>query len=105
MLKLFKEFKTFTISILIIIALLFLQASAELALPDYMSNIVNVGIQQNGIENAVPEVMKADTMENIKIFLNEDERSLVDNSYRLIVKEELTEEEYNSFLNEYPIIE
>lgn len=102
MLKLFKEFKPFIISIVIIIALLFLQASAELALPDYMSNIVNIGIQQNGIENAVPEVMKVDTMEKVKTFLNQDERKLVDNSYRLINKENLSEKEYKKFIKKYP---
>ena len=59
MLRLIKEVKPFVITILIIIALLFMQAMTELALPDYMSNIVNVGIQQNGIENAVPEVIRS----------------------------------------------
>lgn len=105
MLKLFKEFKPFFISIVIIIALLFLQASAELALPDYMSNIVNVGIQQNGIENAVPEVMKVDTMEKVRIFLSQNERNLVNNSYKLINKDNLTEKEYERYLKKYPAIE
>ncbi|WP_352418979.1 ABC transporter ATP-binding protein [Proteiniborus sp.] len=105
MLKLFKEFKPFFISIVIIIALLFLQASAELALPDYMSNIVNVGIQQNGIENAVPEVMKVDTMEKVQIFLSQNERNLVNNSYKLINKDNLTEKEYERYLKKYPAIE
>ncbi len=105
MLRLFKEFKPFIISILIIIVLLFLQASTELALPDYMSNIVNVGIQQNGIENAVPEVMRIDTMEKIKIFLNQDEIDLINNSYRLINKENLTEKEYEKYLKKYSILE
>lgn len=105
MLKLFKEFKPFAISIGVIIALLFLQASAELALPDYMSNIVNVGIQQNGIENAVPEVMKADNMEKVKVFLNTEERDLVDNSYKLINKESLEGNEYEKYLEKYPALE
>ena len=52
MVRLIKEFKPFVVSIIIVIVLLFLQASTELALPDYMSKIVNIGIQQNGIENA-----------------------------------------------------
>jgi len=104
MIRLFKEFKPFIVSILIIIALLFLQASTELALPDYMSNIVNVGIQQNGIEDTVPEVMKVDTMDKIKIFLNEDEKNLVDDSYRLINKENLEKDEYEDFLKKYPAL-
>ena len=68
MLKLFKEFKPFTMMIVLIIALLFGQAMSELALPDYMSNIVDVGIQQNGIEDAVPNVIREKEMEKIKLF-------------------------------------
>lgn len=105
MLKLLKEFKPFTLLILIIIGLLFIQAMADLALPDYMSNIVNIGIQQNGIKNAVPEVMKTEEMDKIKIFLNEDERNLVDNSYKLIDKENLTEKEYKNYFKKYPSLE
>lgn len=105
MLKLFKEFKPFVLSIAVIIALLFIQASAELALPDYMSNIVNVGIQQNGIENTVPKVIKEKDLGEIKIFLNEDEKKLVDNSYRLINKNNLSQNEYEKLIKKYPLIE
>lgn len=105
MIRLFKEFKPFVIVILIIIGLLFLQASTELALPDYMSNIVNVGIQQSGIEDVVPEVVKVDTMDKIKIFLNEDENNLIDNSYRLIDKANLENEEYENLVEKYPALE
>lgn len=107
MLKLIREFKPFTISVLIIIALLFLQASTELALPDYMSNIVNVGIQQNGIENAVPEVISVSEMEKIKIFLNDDERNLVNNSYKLVNenRDNLTDKEYKDLEKKYPGLE
>jgi len=104
MLKLFKEFKPFTILIIIIIGLLLFQASMELALPDYMSNIVNVGIQQNGIEDIVPKVIRAGELEKIKMFLNEDERNLLDSSYRLINKEDLTEREYKDFVKKYPLL-
>lgn len=105
MIRLFKEFKPFVVVILIIIGLLFLQASTELALPDYMSNIVNVGIQQSGIEDVVPEVVKVDTMDKIKIFLNEDENNLIDNSYRLIDKANLENEEYENLVKKYPALE
>ncbi len=105
MLKLIKELKPFTALILIIIVLLFIQAMADLALPDYMSNIVNIGIQQNGIENAVPEVMKVKEMDKIKLFLNEDEKDLLDNSYSLLDKESLTEKEYKKYVKKYPSLE
>jgi len=105
MLKLFKELKPFFITILIIIGLLFLQASAELALPDYMSNIVNIGIQQNGIDNTVPEVMKISTMEKVQLFLSQEESNIVNDSYKLISKENLTDKEYEKYLKKYPAIE
>ena len=99
MFKLFKEFKPFIVSIGVIIALLFFQANTELALPDYMSKIVNVGIQQNGIENAVPEVIRASEMDKIKIFLNEDEKSTINNNYKLVNKGD------SEYIKEYPLLE
>ena len=104
MLKLFKEFKPFTLTLILIVALLFSQAMADLSLPDYMSKIVNVGIQQNGIEDAVPEVIRAKEMQNIKLFLKDDEMKLLDNSYRLISRENLEENEYISFQKKYEIL-
>ncbi|NMC79762.1 MAG: ABC transporter ATP-binding protein, partial [Chloroflexi bacterium] len=54
MLRLFRYLKPYLFLILLAVVLLFVQANADLALPDYMSHIVNVGIQQGGVENAVP---------------------------------------------------
>ena len=89
MIRILKELKPFSIIILIIIGLLFGQAMTDLALPDYMSKIVNIGIQQNGIENPVPEMIRSKEMEKIKIFLTEEEKSLVDHSYELKEEEDL----------------
>lgn len=105
MLKIFKEFKPFSLLIIIIIALLFLQASTELALPDYMSRIVNIGIQQNGIENTVPEAIREKDMDKIQLFLSEEENNLVINSYKLINKDNLSDSEYKKFIKKYPILE
>ena len=55
MMQLMRYLKPYWVSIVVIVALLFAQAMTDLALPDYMSNIVNVGLQQGGIERAVPE--------------------------------------------------
>ena len=104
MFRIIKELKPFTLSILIIVALLFGQAMTDLALPDYMSNIVNVGIQQNGIEDVVPEVIRAKEMEKIKMFLTEEEKDLVNRNYKLIDKESLTENEYEDYLSKYEIL-
>lgn len=103
--KIIKEMKPFTLIILMIVGLLFFQARTDLALPDYMSNIVNVGIQQNGIENAVPTVIRESEIEKIKIFLSEEQNKLVDNSFKLINKDSLSEKEYKDFLKKYPLLE
>lgn len=104
MLKIIKEMKPFLLIILIIVGLLFFQARTDLALPDYMSKIVNVGIQQNGIENSVPKVIRESELEKIKIFLSEDQNKLVDNSYKLVNKDNLNDEEYNKYLKMYPLL-
>lgn len=104
MLKLFKEFKPFAILIVLIFALLFGQAMAELALPDYMSNIVDIGIQQNGIKDAVPEVIRQKEMEKVKLFLEDEEIETLNSSYRLISKENLNDKEYKKFQKKYEIL-
>ncbi len=84
MLKLMKFLKPFLTLILIAVVLLFIQAYADLSLPDYMADIVNVGIQQNGVDSAIPEVMTSEDMENILLVSNESERSLISSSYDII---------------------
>ncbi len=65
--KLIKYLKPFTASILAVIVLFFAQAMFDLSLPDYMSNIVNVGIQQGGIENAVPKVISKSEFDKLTL--------------------------------------
>jgi ATP-binding cassette subfamily B protein len=68
MLKLIGYLKPYTIFILVAIALLFVQALTELALPDYMSRIVNVGIQQGGIEDAIPQAISQETFNHFTFY-------------------------------------
>lgn len=70
--------------ILLTIVLLFVQANADLALPDYLSRIVNNGIQQGGVENAVPTALRASTMDHLQLFLTPDEQSRVMAAYTLV---------------------
>lgn len=105
MFKIIKELRPFRILVFIIVGLLFAQAMTDLALPDYMSNIVNVGIQQNGIENAVPEVIRATEIGKIKMFLTKEEKSLIDNNYKVINKENLSKEEYKDYSKKYKALE
>ncbi len=84
MFRLIKYLKPYIFVFIITIALLFVQANADLALPDYMSKIINNGIQQGGVENAVPEAIRESTMHNALIFMNEEEKETVLGSYLLI---------------------
>ena len=101
MTRLIKYLKPFTLSFLIAILLLFVQAQCELALPDYMSRIVNTGIQANGIENAVPEVVKESTMNHLLLLVSENEKSILLNNYELIDK---TNSSYDKYVKDYPIL-
>ena len=102
MLNLLKHLKPFVGSMILAVALLFVQAICDLSLPDYMSDIVNVGIQQGGVENAVPKVIKSSEMEKLFIFMNDDEKNVVDDNYTLLNKDNLTTEEYNKYVKDYP---
>ena len=102
MINLLKHLKPFVGSMILAIALLFVQAICDLSLPDYMSNIVNVGIQQGGVENAVPKVIKSSEMEKLFIFMKDDEKNVVDNNYTLLDKDNLTTDEYNKYVKDYP---
>jgi ATP-binding cassette subfamily B protein len=102
MFRLAKYLKPFTVLILISIVLLFFQALANLALPDYMSNIVNFGIQQGGIKNAVPEAIRKSQMDKLTIFMDAKSRSEVLESYTLFA---MTSSDYREYLKKYPRIE
>lgn len=66
-----------------IFLLLIVQAYCDLALPQYMSDIVDVGIQQNGIEYAVPEEMREETLNGLCLFLSEEDAERLQNSYEI----------------------
>lgn len=102
MLNLLKHLKPFVGSMILTIVLLFVQAICDLSLPDYMSNIVNVGIQQGGVENAVPKVIKSSEMKKLFIFMNDDEKNIVEDNYTLLDKDNLTTDDYNKYVKDYP---
>lgn len=100
MLKILKNLKESLVSVIIIVILLCLQAGTDLALPDYTSKIVNIGIQQGGIQNVSPEVIRKEQMENLLLFTTDDEKIL--NCYTLISKKEMEDKEYEKYLKQYP---
>jgi ATP-binding cassette subfamily B protein len=101
MLRLVKYLKPFALLILITIALLFIQAMADLSLPDYMGQIVNKGIQAGGIENSVPQAIRQSEMKRLMLFLSEDEQALVSGSYTLVDKDS---PDYAQYVKTYPAL-
>ena len=81
MIKLAKYLKSSAGFVLLIFVMLFLQAYCDLSLPDYTSRIINVGIQQRGIEDGVPEKLRAETADKLLLFMDEDQAVLFRDSY------------------------
>ena len=103
MLKVLKFLRESFISVVIIILLLIVQASGDLTLPDYTSKIVNIGIQQGGIENVAPSAIREEKMNDLLIFTSDDEEIL--KNYTLVSKENLDEKEYEKLVKQYPKLE
>lgn len=102
MTKLAKYLKPFIGLILAAVVLLFVQAMCDLALPDYMSNIVNKGIQQGGIENAVPEAIRQSEMDKLTLFIFGKDKEEVLNNYTLVDK---SSADYDKYVKDYPTLE
>ena len=103
MFKVLKNLKESWISVITIVLLLIVQAAGDLTLPDYTSKIVNVGIQNGGIENVAPEVIRKTEMDNMLIFTEEDDKILA--SYEEISKDNLDSAEYEKLVKKYPALE
>ena len=103
MFKVLKNLKESWISVITIVLLLIVQAAGDLTLPDYTSKIVNVGIQNGGIENVAPEVIRKSEMDNMLIFTDDDDKILA--SYEEISKENLDSNEYEKLVKKYPALE
>ena len=81
MIKLARYLKSSAGFVALIFLMLWLQAFCDLSLPDYTSRIINVGIQQKGIEDGVPEKLRAETAEQLLLFLDEEQAALFEDSY------------------------
>ena len=86
MIKIFKYLEKVKLPILIIIALLAVEAVLDLKLPDYTSKIVNTGIQQKGIENTSLEVISSSSFDLYSLFLSDEEKEVLKNNYKIIDK-------------------
>jgi ATP-binding cassette subfamily B protein len=101
MLRLIRYTKPYIFQILLTIGLLFVQANADLALPDYLSRIVNNGIQQAGVENAVPLAIRQSQMERVLFFFGADDQALITDSYTLV---DQNSPDYAQYLEQYPVL-
>lgn len=88
MMRLKGYLKPFIWGLIAAIALLFVQALSDLNLPNYMSDIVNVGIQQNGVEHAAPEAISKSGMAMVTTFMTESEKAFVSDSFDLVLSED-----------------
>ena len=93
MLKLLKYLKKSIVPILVIVLFLIGQAVCDLSLPDYTSKVVNVGIQQGGIENPVPDVIRATEMDKLMLFMNESDKDIVLSNYNYLDKASLSDKD------------
>lgn len=100
MIKLFiKYLKVYWLSILVVLGLLYYQTTADLKLPELMSNIVNTGITRQGIEDGTIDVIREERLNHLFLFMNEDDQAIIlDNYQRIEVKDE-------TYLEEYPILD
>jgi ATP-binding cassette subfamily B protein len=101
MLRLAKYLKPYLLLLLIAVALLFIQANADLALPDYMSNIVDYGIQQGGVQNAVPVAIRQSEMNRLVIFMTAGNKNAVMADYTLVDK---SSADYATDVKLYPVL-
>jgi len=104
MTKLIKHLKPYTWLIVVIFVLLFAQAMADLSLPGYMSDIVNVGIGQNGIKTAVPQAIPATEMNKLTLFMTDAQKTQVLNDYVLLDRNTLLPSDYAKYVKKYPLL-
>ena len=94
-----KYYKSFLAVLILAVCLLFLEAICDLKLPDFMADIVNVGIQTNGIEDVTPKAISEKGIALMKTFMTEEQKEQIASSYSLVEKGD------KEYLEEYPLIQ
>ena len=79
--KILKFLKPHMAAVLSIVAVLIVQAYCDLSLPSYTSDIVNIGIQQGGVDTHIPEMIAEEDMENLLLFVPKKEQDVVRKAY------------------------
>ena len=101
MLRLTRYLKPYAWMILLAVVLLFVQANADLALPDYLSKIVNVGIQQGGVDSVVPVAIRQSEMDRLAIFLDDADKTALLAQYMLV---DQTSPDHAALVKKYPTL-
>jgi ATP-binding cassette, subfamily B, multidrug efflux pump len=99
MIRLARYLKPYLLMILVTIALLFVQANCDLALPDYMSKIVNNGIQQRGVSNAIPQAIRKSELDKVVLFVSDTDKDRLFGNYTLVQPGSAN---YDQYLKVYP---
>ena len=79
--RIIKLFKNHVLALVCAVALIVISCNADLALPTYMSEIVDVGIQQGGIESPAPDTIRAESLSDLELFMPEDDMATVEAAY------------------------
>jgi ATP-binding cassette subfamily B multidrug efflux pump len=101
MLRLTRYLKPYALMIVLAVVLLFVQANADLALPDYLSKIVNIGIQQNGVEDVLPVAVRQSTMDHLTLFLSDADKTTLLAPYTLVTQDS---PDYTDLVDQYPTL-
>ncbi|MCB9455357.1 MAG: ABC transporter ATP-binding protein [Anaerolineaceae bacterium] len=101
MIRLARYLKPFTLLLLVVIVLLFVQAMADLTLPDYMARIVNNGVQQSGVDSAVAQAIRKSTMDKLILFMSDADAATVLSHYTLVDSDSA---EYDQYVSTYPTL-
>lgn len=104
MLKLLKQLRKSVIALVAVTILLILQATCDLSLPTYTSDIINVGIMKGGIDSVVPEVIRRSELDKITLFMVENEKADVLSHYTLLNQENFSEKQWSNYLSKYPML-
>lgn len=81
--KIFKYLGKYWYAVIAVVALLVVQAYSDLSLPSLTSDIVDVGIQQGGLEVSTPEKIRKTTLQGIEMFMTDEEKQKVEDNYKL----------------------
>ncbi|MBX3083747.1 MAG: ABC transporter ATP-binding protein [Anaerolineae bacterium] len=101
MMRIARYLKPFTLWMTFAVILLFTQAMADLSLPDYLSRIVNNGLQQGGVESPVPAAIRSSEMDKLTLFMSDTDKTTVLGQYTLVDKNSA---DYNTYVGTYPVL-